>query len=95
MRVWNNDILIQKPAFFKKLAVLIASAAIVALAGCQGMEMPNFSHPGSLKYQRFQAHRFDPYPEPGVGPAMPGSRPRSYIRPPVEPSRARWTRGGY
>ena len=74
---------------------LIESGLAGALVGCQGMEMPNFSHPGSLKYQRYQAHRFDPYPEPGVGPAMPESRPRSYIRPPVEPSRARWTRAGY
>ncbi len=102
MKTSHNDRPIQKMSERKRrsgLAVVVMiSVAIVSLAGCQGMEVPNFSHPGSLKYQRFQAHRFDPYPEPGVGPAMPGTRPRSYSRPPAEPSRARWTlgaRGGY
>lgn len=60
-------------------------------AGCAATEeRPQFYQTRTIEEQRANAQRFDPYPEPEVGPNITGTRPRDYARPVAEPSRARW-----
>jgi hypothetical protein len=62
----------------------------VGLAGCAGLDRPNWSHPGSVTEQQTRAQRFDPYPENEPGPKITGARPREYEKPIPEVDRARW-----
>lgn len=70
--------------------VLFLAAAVLAV-GCQ-LEPPAIFNPGDLDYQRARAHRYDPFPDPQAGPAIPEARPREFANPPPEASRARWQR---
>jgi hypothetical protein len=77
---------------------LLAVGALVFVAsgiGCKGTAGPSWFHPGSAGVQQSRALRFDPYPENDIGPNVDGARPRGYEKPPPEPSRARWTIGGW
>lgn len=65
------------------------------LAGCKTMEKPSLLHPGSEQTQQARALRYDPYPEPNVGPSVDGGRPRNYEKPLPETQRARWTLGNW
>jgi hypothetical protein len=74
-----------------KLWTRVAAMALLAgVAGCRGVDPPNFWRPGSAEYQQRQAERFDPYPENETGPPVVGSRPQGYEKPPAEVQRARW-----
>jgi len=44
----------------------------------------------SVRSQRAQAQRFDPYPERETGPDIPEARPMGFERNVAEPFRARW-----
>ncbi len=68
---------------------------LAATAGCKYTAKPCWLHPGTAECQQLRALRYDPYPENETGPAMTGVRPRGYEKPPPEPSRARWERGGW
>jgi len=62
------------------------------LTGCSGNRQ--FGHPtlepapGTVQAKRCE--RFDPYPDPNLGPEIPGSRPKFYETP--SPSRCYNTR---
>jgi hypothetical protein len=76
---------------------MLLAAATLGAAGCRGMGMPNWCHPGSIAFQQTAAERFDPFPENEIGPELAGARPRDYQRPIAEPLRARrlpWHRAG-
>jgi hypothetical protein len=82
----------------KGLLSLVVGLLILGALGCQAPEkrktaLPNVEHPGSAAVQQKRALRFDPYPEPNVGPGMSDVRPRDYENPPAESSRARWPNG--
>jgi hypothetical protein len=64
--------------------------SIATLAGCASIEPPMLAPRGDAAMQRFEAQRFDPLPEPDVGPEIVGARGREYERPVAQPSRARW-----
>jgi hypothetical protein len=49
---------------------------------------PFWLHPGPAELQRSRAEYIDPYPEPDIGPQMQDVRPRDYLIPPAENSRA-------
>ncbi|MCR4412087.1 MAG: membrane or secreted protein [Thermoguttaceae bacterium] len=72
-----------------RLAAIAVLGGIVT--GCASLRGPNWLHPGPAAYQQKQAERFDPYPDPDIGPEVVGSRPREYQKPRPEPERARWT----
>jgi hypothetical protein len=74
---------------FMRLSAAFLVIAAVASAGCQ-LEPPAIFNPGDLEYQRARANRYDPFPDPQAGPAIPGVRPREFANPPPEASRSRW-----
>lgn len=75
---------------------LLLAAMVVSLCGCANMG-PNIFHPGPAPLQQARAMRFDPYPEPDVGPPVLGGRPREYQVPVPEPVRNQpwWNRFGW
>lgn len=75
-----------------RLRLLLALSAMFLSTGigCAGVTGPRFGGPGPAEWQRAEAQRFDPYPEPEAGPTILGGRPRDYEEPIAEPSRARW-----
>jgi hypothetical protein len=70
-------------------ALFLTMGVATAFAGCN-LEPPAIFNPGELKMQRARAHRYDPFPDPNAGPAIPEARPREFSNPPPEASRARW-----
>lgn len=71
----------------KVWALLIV--AVVGLSGCRGVYCPTLQGPGTAKYQREWAQRYDPYPESQVGPEVLGGRPKDFDDTRAEPQRAR------
>ena len=63
---------------------------VATLAGCRSTATPCFAHPGGAEQQRKEAVRYDPYPDPNIGPNVDGARPREYQQPISEPASARW-----
>jgi hypothetical protein len=57
--------------------------------GCRGTSFNPFS-PGPTEYQQRRAQHFDPYIDNIAGPEVPDARPRDYMNPPPEATRARW-----
>jgi hypothetical protein len=58
----------------------------IALTGCETLGMPNWCNPPPASYQRDQARRFDPYPDPYIAPPILGGRPPGYMEPRQEPN---------
>lgn len=75
----------------KGMSSLAAGLLVLCLiAGCQSTAKPSLAHPRSADIQQKRAERYDPYPEPNVGPGMGETRPRDYQIPPAETTRSRW-----
>lgn len=72
-----------------RFAAVIVGLLLLSTTGCY-VEPPIIFNPGDLKYQRTRAGRYDPFPDPQAGPAIPEARPREYANPPPEASRSRW-----
>jgi hypothetical protein len=75
--------------------LLFAALLLGGAAGCRSVAPPDIFDPLSLlsvEQQQVRANRYDPYGETDVGPSISETRPPGFSRPPVEPSRARWTR---
>ena len=72
-----------------RTTALTLIVALAALTGCQSTQPPPLD-PGPPNYQRFNAQRYDPFPEPDTAPEIVGARGREYDRPIAQPSRARW-----
>lgn len=70
-------------------AGLLSAAIAATQTGCN-LEPPAIFSPGDINYQRARANRYDPFPDPNAGPAIPEARPREFSNPPPEASRARW-----
>ena len=76
----------------KKVLSLFVLLLFVFFAGCVGNR--EFGRPtlepadGNVQVKRCE--RFDPYPDPNIGPEIPGSRPKFYETP--SPSRCYNTR---
>ena len=68
----------------------LLAVALLAMAGCKTTKTPDLFNPGTVDSQRRDATRFDPYPEPGVGPSVEGARPPGFEQPVPETNRARW-----
>jgi hypothetical protein len=62
---------------------------LLSAAGCRSTQTPAID-PGPAAYQRYDAQRYDPLPEPDTAPEIVGARGREYDRPIAQPSRARW-----
>lgn len=58
----------------------------LACCGCVGGRRFGFPHPEPVPrpVTERRAERFDPYPDPNIGPAIPGSRPRCFETPATE-----------
>lgn len=77
----------------RKFAWLLCGACLVMSSfGCRGTDTAPILAPGTTKVQRERAQVFDPYPQTAVGPDVDGGRPREYMQPPAEPTRARWVK---
>lgn len=76
----------------KKVLCLLVLLTFALAAGCtQNREFgrPRLEPaPGEVQVKRCE--RFDPYPDPNIGPEIPGSRPKFYETP--SPSRCYNTR---
>jgi len=77
------------------LGLTLSLGLIGGLSGCKTTEWPNWLHPGSEQAQQERALRYDPYPEPNIGPDVEGSRPRDYDKPLPQPARSRWFLGDW
>lgn len=84
-------------------AVLLLAAAI---SGC--CQSPYFAYPrldqphGTVEYQRQLYSKFDPFPDPNIGPGIPDFRPADYQDPAHDKSSLRvpvnssnYNRNGY
>jgi hypothetical protein len=83
---------------WKSLLAWMLFGMLISISGCSEWNKfgtPNWTHPGSEESQKAKAIRFDPYPDPCVGPAMEGVRPRSYDKPLPETQQARWELGDW
>jgi hypothetical protein len=78
-------------ALARVLLLGVFAVLAVTAAGCS-LAAPNLTSPGNERYQRYQATRYDPYPELDSAPAVPEARPREHAKPRPEPQRARWIR---
>ncbi|MDO4629607.1 MAG: hypothetical protein Q4C70_10520 [Planctomycetia bacterium] len=62
---------------------LVLILLLLFLAGCS--ENRQFGHPSlepaPAHIQKQRAVRFDPYPDPNLGPEIPGARPHNYTTP--------------
>ncbi|MBQ3350280.1 MAG: hypothetical protein IJG38_07760 [Thermoguttaceae bacterium] len=64
------------------VAVLLLAAAV---SGC--CQSPYFAYPrldqphGTVQYQRQLYSKFDPFPDPNIGPGIPDFRPADYQDP--------------
>lgn len=70
----------------KNISVLaVAIAIIAAFSGC--CHSPYFAYPrldqphGTVQYQRQLYSKFDPFPDPNIGPGIPDFRPADYQDP--------------
>lgn len=75
-------------SYVRRVAFLLAS---IHCAGCYSpyIRTPNLAHPGTAAEQRADAERFDPYPDPELGPPVLGGRPPGFTRPLTETEWAR------
>jgi PBP1b-binding outer membrane lipoprotein LpoB len=71
-----------KPVQLAAIALLV----VVMLSGCCSpyMAPPSILNPGSEQYQQRRAEKFDPYPDPNIGPSVAGMRPPDFQNPPPE-----------
>jgi hypothetical protein len=65
-------------------AWMLVLALGAATSGCAGVSRPSWLFPGTAEVQQQRARRYDPYPEPQVGPDIVGGRPLSYENPRAE-----------
>ena len=67
---------------------------VLTLAGCTNPDfgVPRFCDPAPESVKVARARKFDPYPDPSIGPAVVGGRPIDYIDPRPEPDVSKNTR---
>jgi len=77
----------------RRYFVLGIAPALVAL-GCTNPDfgVPRICNPPPESTQVARARKFDPYPDPSIGPAVVGGRPIDYIDPRPEPDITKNTR---
>jgi len=74
----------------RTVAAVLVCLATLPLAACSSaLVKPQLAHPGPAKFQRDNALQFDPYPPNDMGPEIDGGRPRGFLTPPNEITRAR------
>lgn len=77
--------------------ILTAAWLATFFAGCASpmfFHYPTILPDGTVAEQQRAGIRFDPYPDPDVGPPVVGGRPRDYQNPVMEPERSRFVRNG-
>ena len=80
----------------RRAAIAMGLLFLSMVVGCHNrrgeltMAGPDLFHPRSADIQQKRALRYDPFPDPNVGADMTGTRPREYVAPLTEASRARW-----
>lgn len=59
----------------------------LTLPGCESpfLGRPNWCNPGTASQQMAQARKFDPFPDPTIGPPILGGRPMGFMEPRAEP----------
>jgi hypothetical protein len=75
------------------LAACVGCASPAGLAWRQRIRGPQLLAPRSeetVRQERADAERFDPYPQDDLGTPAVGGRPPEFSDPPAEPARARW-----
>ena len=69
----------------KSYAIIAALLLAAAISGC--CQSPYFAYPrldqphGTVQYQRQLYSKFDPFPDPNIGPGIPDFRPADYQDP--------------
>lgn len=74
----------------RSAALIIVLVVMLPLAACSSaIRKPQLLHPGPAGFQRNNAEQFDPFPSNDMGPEIVGGRPRGFLKPPNEVTRAR------
>jgi len=74
--------------------LLVIMPLVTLAAGCTNPDfgVPRFCDPAPESVKVARARKFDPYPDPSIGPAVVGGRPIDYIDPRPEPDISKNTR---
>jgi hypothetical protein len=71
---------------FTRNRQLFALGCLILLTGCgPQFGMPSLCEPGSASSKLAAAKKFDPYPDPSIGPPVVGGRPLGFQTPRAEP----------
>jgi hypothetical protein len=75
-------------------SLLLGIASLLLAAGCTNPDfgVPRICDPVPESAKVARARKFDPYPDPSIGPAVVGGRPIDYINPRPEPDITKNTR---
>ena len=77
----------------KSYALAAVLLLVAAVSGC--CQSPYFAYPrldrphGTVEYQRQLYSKFDPFPDPNIGPKIPEFRPADYQDPAIDKSSLR------
>jgi hypothetical protein len=64
------------------ITTLLIAALLFAISGCGPFfGLPSICEPGSESQKLSRAQKFDPYPDPNMGPAVVGGRPEGFMNP--------------
>ena len=75
------------------LLFLLCAAVLGSILGCgPRFGLPALFDPGPAEVQQRRAQRWDPFPEPDIGPEVEGARPRDFQEPMSEAERSRQER---
>ncbi len=70
----------------RRISCLLLAAALLAIVGCGPFfGLPSICEPGSESQKLADAKKFDPYPDPNMGPAVVGGRPEGFMHPRPDP----------
>ena len=75
-------------------SLLLGIVSLLLVAGCTNPDfgVPRICDPAPESAKVARARKFDPYPDPSIGPSVVGGRPIDYINPRPEPDITKNTR---
>jgi hypothetical protein len=70
---------------FRRRLLPLLFSLLGTLVGCQDIGLPHLFDPSSASQKVAEATKYDPYPDPTLGPDITGARPRGFLNPRPDP----------